>query len=86
MFTIFLKKKADKFLSSLDRKRKEKVYVVLETLEKNPVPFRQFDLKKLKGEKDAFRIRIGKIRIVYHVFFEESKIVVDLIDFRGRAY
>lgn len=46
------------------------------------------DVKRLKGEyKNYFRIRKGKIRIVFKVVKEEIFIVsVDNIDFRGEVY
>lgn len=86
MFKIFLKKSAEKFLYSLEKNRKDKIASVLNILETNPIPFKDLDLKKLKGEKDTYRIRVGKIRIIYQIFFEESKIIVHLMDFRERAY
>jgi mRNA interferase RelE/StbE len=86
MYKIFLKKSAEKFLSSLDKSRKEKILKALFVLETNPIPFKEFDLKKLKGERDTYRIRIGKIRIVYQIFFKNNKIVVHLIDYREKVY
>lgn len=45
------------------------------------------DLKKMKGEwKDFFRMRAGKIRIIFKIDFENRKIFVDRIDFRGDVY
>jgi len=47
----------------------------------------KIDLKKMKGEwKDFFRLRIGKIRIIFKINFEKSRIFVDRIDFRGDVY
>lgn len=86
MFKVFLKKSAEKFLYSLEKNRKDKVARALSILETNPIPFKDLDLKKLKGEKDTYRIRVGKIRIIYQILFEEHKIIVHLMDFRERAY
>jgi len=41
----------------------------------------------MKGEwKDFFRIRVGKIRIIFKIDFENKRIFVDRIDFRGDVY
>ena len=46
------------------------------------------DLKRLKGDlKDYFRIRKGKIRIVFKVIKNEIILIsVEIIDFRGEVY
>ncbi|MFQ5823416.1 MAG: type II toxin-antitoxin system RelE/ParE family toxin, partial [bacterium] len=45
------------------------------------------DLKKMKGDwKDFFRIRTGKMRIIFKTDFDHRKIFVDRIDFRGDVY
>ena len=45
------------------------------------------NLKKMKGEwKDFFRVRVGKIRIIFKIDFENRRIFVDRIDFRGDVY
>jgi len=45
------------------------------------------DVRKLKGEwKGYFRIRKGKIRVIFSVFFAERVLYVERVDFRGKAY
>ncbi len=34
-------------------------------LRENPVPGEYYDVKKLKGLKDTYRIRLGDLRIIY---------------------
>jgi mRNA interferase RelE/StbE len=55
-------------------------------MKENPVPAESFDIVKIKGSSDTFRIRIGDIRIVYQVLWGEGKVRIALIEFRGRAY
>jgi len=86
MFKVFLKKSAEKFLLSLDKKKRNKILIILKLLEANPIPFKELDVKKLKGERYAFRIRAGKIRIVYHIVFESQRIIIDKIDYRESVY
>jgi mRNA interferase RelE/StbE len=42
------------------------------------------DVKKMKGKwKGFYRLRDGKKRIIFQINFEEHKIYLDRIDFRG---
>jgi len=42
--------------------------------------------RKLKGEVDAYRLRVGKIRVLYKILWDEKVIVVFKIEHRERAY
>jgi mRNA interferase RelE/StbE len=45
------------------------------------------DVKRMKGKwKGYHRIRIGKIRVLLRMNFEEKRIFIDRIDFRGSVY
>jgi mRNA interferase RelE/StbE len=45
------------------------------------------DVKKLKGKwKDYFRIRKGKLRIIFSIDTASRALYVERIDFRGDAY
>jgi mRNA interferase RelE/StbE len=45
------------------------------------------DIKKLHGEyKGSYRLRIGKIRIIFKIDFEGQIIYVKKADFRGGIY
>lgn len=45
------------------------------------------DVKKLKGEwKGYFRIRKGRLRIIFSIDTGSSSLYVERIDFRGEAY
>lgn len=56
-------------------------------------------IKKLHGEKvavnlrrlsdkwaDCYRVRVGKIRIIFSINFDKQKILIEVIDNRGSAY
>jgi len=43
-------------------------------------------VKKLIGMKDMYRIRIGKVRIVYIIDWKDKIISVVRIGFRGKVY
>ena len=58
---------------------------LLRRLEEDPLP-EECDVKKLRGFESAFRIRIGKYRVVYKVDWRERKVFVVFIGHRGKAY
>jgi len=58
----------------------------LDTLQENPIPVETFDIKKLKGLKDTYRVRIGRYRVIYTIFWDEKGIAVSKIEPRKSAY
>lgn len=57
--------KIQKVLNKLADKEKRKIKQMLLDLKHSK--FRGYDIKKLKGRDDIYRIRKGKIRIIYRV-------------------
>lgn len=55
--------KISKALKKLTQKEQEKVKHILTSLKDGKVF--NFDIKKLKGRDDVFRIRSGKLRIIF---------------------
>lgn len=86
LFRVEVKKKAVKFVETLDSTRKERIRATILILKQNPVPIGQVDLAKLKGYNNLYRIRIGNIRIVYEVFWSERRTLIHYIGTRGKAY
>lgn len=74
--------KIQKFIQSLDETTREKVQIRLREIIKNTVSQKQS--KKLQGSKDVYRVRIGKIRILYKKKKEDIEILD--IDYRGNIY
>jgi mRNA interferase RelE/StbE len=64
----------------------QRVILALEALKQNPAPVPEYDVKKLQGLKDTYRIRIGDIRIVYQIVWEFKRIKILVVEFRGGAY
>jgi len=85
-FKVILKKSAEKFIFQIDERRREKIIKLLDELKMNPLPFKDYDLVKLKGFKNFYRIRLGKIRIVYEVDFDSKTLTVWDINYRERIY
>lgn len=67
MFKVEAKKRTLKILKSFDEERKNKIKEIIATLKNEPVPFRKFDIAKLRGYENTYRIRIGNLRIIYKV-------------------
>ena len=85
-FEIRAKKKALKFVSALPETHKKNIKKLLLILKEEPVSIKSADIAKLKGFENIYRIRIGKIRIVYEVKWKERIILIHRIGFRKDAY
>lgn len=83
MFFVELSRRAEK---ELDEINGERIKEVLRHLEFDPVPAKFYDVRKLEGIKDSFRIRVGKIRILYTIIWKDKIILVSRIEKRGTAY
>lgn len=85
-FEINIKDKSLKFISSLQKHDRAHLKEAMLVLKEDPVPIKSLDITKLKGEKNKYRIRKGKFRIVYEVIWEQKVILIHRVDFRGDAY
>lgn len=75
--------KIEKFISSLSAKQRQRLKERLVRLKSSP--FAGSDIKKLKSFDDkTFRLRSGKIRIIYKV--DPQGIIILDIDYRGNIY
>lgn len=64
--------KIEKFLKKVSKKELAKIrLIILQILQKD---FSDLDIKKLKGEKNKFRVRTGKVRIIF--MFKKNKIAL----------
>ncbi len=52
----------------------------------NPIPWKESDIKKLEGEKNLYRVRIGNYRIFYFIDKQNKIIKVLDIETREKAY
>ena len=55
-------------------------------LRENPVPADYYDIRKLRGHVDTYRARIGDIRVIYEILWEDRRVNVLLIEKREKAY
>lgn len=80
MFEIFLSNASKKALKNLDKRIVEKIKKALLDLKNSPLPVKEYDLKKLAGEQDTYRLRISKYRIVYDIDWSNRVITVIKIE------
>lgn len=70
-------RKAVKYINSADRLTKKRLK---EAIEKIP----QGDIKKLKGLKSEYRLRVGDLRVLFTI--EYDLVIINDIKSRGQAY
>jgi len=64
MYQITFKKSALKELSDISKPYSQNIAIAIDKLAENPRPD---GVKKLKGEDNAYRIRIGDYRVIYTI-------------------
>ena len=71
--------KISKALQKIDKKEKEAIRNILVKIKNKK--FKTFDVKKLKSRNNIFRVRKGKIRIIYHL--KQERIMILSIERRS---
>ncbi len=85
-------KRSVKFLKKADsvsqNRIREKIVILKESLEqKGTLPTSELDLKQMKGDwQNFYRIRTGKIRIIFKIDEQNEALIIYDICFRGSAY
>ncbi|MGB3494665.1 MAG: type II toxin-antitoxin system RelE/ParE family toxin [Elainellaceae cyanobacterium] len=85
-------KRSVKFLKKLDKfnqtRVREKIAFLKLSLEQDGIiPFAELDIKQLKGNWDGFyRIRVGKIRIIFKIHEQSNTLLIYDISCRGSVY
>ena len=82
-YSIEFSKRSQKDLDGFDNMIAGRCLSKIETLKENPFPQ---GVIKVKGEDRAFRIRVGKYRILYEVYNETKIILIVKMDNRDRVY
>lgn len=85
MFEIRFSNKSEKFIKKCDEKIKQRLKEMFLRLQEAPVPAKEYDLKKISGKDDTYRIRLSRYRVTYSVFWEEKIIRVLFIERRHES-
>jgi mRNA interferase RelE/StbE len=83
MFEIYLSNAALKALKDFDIRIVEKAKKAILTLKISPLPIKEYDIKKVEGADDIYRIRISRHRIVYRIDWSKKEINIIKIDKRN---
>jgi len=83
-YTIQTSRKVLKQLEKLPLHVKRRFEEILKILKNYPVPIFKYDVKKMKGYENVYRVRIGEYRLIYHV--KGKKIHLLGISHRKKAY
>ena len=88
---VRIHRKAHRFLEDLpeDRRRlvEEKLRELVEALEHGILPYRRLDIRRLRGKWEGFlRLRVGNIRVIFRLDFENKIVYVYNIHHRKSAY
>ncbi len=73
-------------LQSLPSSHLRKFSELLEILKVNPIPWKSFDVRKIKGIEDTYRVRIGDYRVIYFIDKASKTIHILKFDIRGNVY
>lgn len=85
-YRVILTARANKSFGKLPHETRQQVSEVLGALSHTPVPFRGFDVNKLKGLGNSYRIRIGDWRVIYEYHSKTKVVIVHDILRREKAY
>lgn len=83
MYQIIFKKSAQKELTDISKPYNQNIVNAIDKLAVNPRPD---GVKKLKGEENAYRIRIGDYRVIYTIEDVIKIIEIERIRHRKDAY
>ncbi len=84
-YQVLSLKKADKELSRVHPKDKNKALDFFQKLKSSPFP-QNVDIIKMSGSQVSYRAKIGKLRIIYVVIHEEKRIIITRVRYRKTAY
>ncbi|MCD6483665.1 MAG: type II toxin-antitoxin system RelE/ParE family toxin [Candidatus Odinarchaeota archaeon] len=83
---MIISKKILRDISYFSDSYKQSIIMFLDKLEYDPLPSEHYDIKKLKGFKDVYRVRFGDYRLIYAIYKEEKIIRILKITLRKKAY
>lgn len=85
MFSVSITQQAEKNLKAIPKQDLQRIIEAIDALETSYFP-EHHDVKKLKGYRHCYRIRVGRWRIVYSVDFESKMIFISAILQRKHVY
>jgi len=84
MYEIFLTSKSEKELNNLAKEDAKDVLKKIKQL-RFPLPA-HLNIKKLTGEKDFYRLRVEKMRVIFQINHHAKEILIRKIGYRRDVY
>ncbi len=82
-YTITFARSARKELEDFDTPIVNRIFPKIEALAKMPRPS---GCRKLQGEKNLWRIRVGDYRVIYAIYDDEQRVDIIAVRHRSKAY
>jgi len=82
-YAIILARSARKELEALDTSTIKRILSKIETLAEEPIPR---GCRKLQGEENLWRIRVGDYRVIYSIYRREKVVDIIAVRHRSKAY
>ena len=83
-YRVLLERRAQRQLDKLDEDTRSRILEALRILRENGFSSR-LDLRKLKGYRDHYRLRVGRYRVLFELQPERTAIIYAILP-RRRAY
>ena len=89
---VKFRKQAVKFLQKANSENVAKIQNQLNQLliaieQQGIIPFTELDIKKMRGDWEGFyRLRVGKMRVIFIVDFDSAELEVYTVGTRGDVY
>ena len=84
-YKLFYHPRSLKFLSKIERKTFLDLVEKIDNLIIIPWKIKQ-EIKKLPTAKNSYRLRVGKIRVIFEINHQNKIIYILDIDYRGNIY
>jgi mRNA interferase RelE/StbE len=85
-YYVVVKGKAESEVKKLPENYQRRALELFHDLASDPVPRTGYDIVRMEGRVDVFRIRIGNIRIVYQVDWSRKLVIILRVAARGHVY
>lgn len=85
MINVVFHPDTKKFLKKITRKDFQQVIKKIKQLQRNPFD-KQLNIRKFATVRNSYRLRIGKIRVIYELDLTNNILYIRDIDFRGNVY
>lgn len=84
LYKIIIERKAQKFLNNLNSIEQEKIVFKIKSLTSSNID--HLNIKKLKGYKNLYRLKVDDYRIIYAPVSHNKILIVSIIGHRKEVY